>query len=152
MAMPANLTSFCLASTYDKFPSPTALKRWKITTDTLCTLCSKDLCTTGHNLEAFMVSLQQGRYTFMHDNVLHQVIEALETFISNIKEAVPISTKSSITLLKKGAKLPHKSTAVGIFHHASDWVFLADHNSNYLFPVYIAFTQLRPNIAIFSNS
>ena len=28
MAMPANLTSFCLASTYDRLPSPTNLKRW----------------------------------------------------------------------------------------------------------------------------
>ena len=118
----------------------------------MCTLCSKDLCITWHNLEVFMVSLQQGRYTFMHDIALPQVMEVLKTFISNIKEAVPISTKSSITLLKKGVEMPHKRTVVGIFHHASDWVFLTDLNSNYSFPVHIAFTQLRPNITTFSNS
>ena len=39
-----------------------------------------------------------------------------------------------------------------ILHHASDWVLLADLNSNYCFPVHIAFTQLRPDITIFSNS
>ena len=33
-----------------------------------------------------------------------------------------------------------------------DWVLLADPNSNYCFPVHIAFTQLRPDITIFSNS
>ena len=52
MAMPANLTSFCLASTYDTLPSPTSLKRWRITTEAMCTLCSKDVCTTAHILGA----------------------------------------------------------------------------------------------------
>ena len=96
MAMPANLTSFCLASTYDTLPSPTNLKRWRITTETMCTLCSKDVCTTAHILGACKVSLLQGRYTFRHDTVLRQVIAALKTFISNIKEMVPISAKTSI--------------------------------------------------------
>ena len=55
--------------------------------------------------------------------------------------------------VKKGAKVPRKRTPpVGILHHASDWVLLADLNSNYCFPVHIAFTQLRPDITIFSNS
>ena len=154
MAMPANLTSFCLASTYDTLPSPTNLKRWRITTEAMCTLCSKDVCITAHILGACMVALQQqGRYTFRHDTVLHQVIEALLTFISNKKEAVPISAKSSIMFVKKGAKVPCKRTPpVGILHYASDWVLLADLNSNYCFPVHIAFTQLRPDITIFSNS
>ena len=93
MAMPANLTSFCLASTYDTLPSPTNLKRWGITTEAMCTLCTKDVCSTAHILEACKVTLQQGSYTFRHDTALHQVIEALQTFISNINEAVPISAK-----------------------------------------------------------
>ena len=37
-------------------------------------------------------------------------------------------------------------------HHESDWVLLADLNSNYCFQVHIAFTQLRPDITIFSNN
>ena len=153
MAMPANLTSFCLASAYDTLPSPTNLKRWRITTEAMCTLCSKDVCSTAHILGACKVALQQGRYTFRHDTVLHQVIEALQTSISNIKEAVPISAKSSIMFVKKGAKVRRKRTPpVGILHYASDWVLLADLNSNYCFPVHIAFTQLRPDITIFSNS
>ena len=44
MAMPASLTSFCLASTYDTLPSHTNLKIWRITTDAMCTLCSNDVC------------------------------------------------------------------------------------------------------------
>ena len=69
IAMPANLTSFCLASAYDIFPSPAKLKRWRITTEIMCTLCSKDVCTTAHILGAWKVSLQQGRYTFRHDSL-----------------------------------------------------------------------------------
>ena len=48
MEMPANRTSFCLASTCDTLPSPTNLKRWRITSETKCALCSKDVCTTAH--------------------------------------------------------------------------------------------------------
>ena len=84
----------------------------------MCTLCSKDVCTTAHILGTCKVALQEGRYTFQHDTVLHQVIEALQIFISNKKEAVPISAKSSIMFVKKGAKVPRKRTPpVGILHY-----------------------------------
>ena len=92
-ALPANLTSFCLASTYDTLPSLVNLKRWRITTETMCTLCSNDVCTTAHILGACKVSPQQGRYTFRHDTVLREVIEVLKSVILNIKDTVPISPK-----------------------------------------------------------
>ena len=78
------------------------------------------------------------------------MIAALKSFISNIKEAVPISAKTPIKFVKKGAKVPLKrSPPVGILHHASDWVLIADLNRNYCFPVHIAFTKLRTDITIF---
>ena len=52
MAMSANLTLFYLASTFDTLPSSTNLKRWRITTKAVCTLCSKDVCTTTNILGA----------------------------------------------------------------------------------------------------
>ena len=128
MAMPANLTSFCLASAYGTFPSPANLKRWRITTETMFTLCSKDVCTTSHILGACKVSLQQGRYKFRQDTVLHEVIEVLKTFVLNIKDTVPISPKLSIKFVRKGTKVPRKRTPVGILHHASDWILFADLN------------------------
>ena len=153
MAIPANFTSFCLASTYDTLPSSTNFKRWRITTETICTLCSKDVCTTAHILGAYKVSLLQERYTLRHDTVLRPVIAILKNFISNIKETVPISDNTSIKFVKKGAKVPNKrSPPVGILHPASDWVSIADLDSNYCFPVHIAFTQLRPDIKIFSDN
>ena len=81
-----------------------------------------------------------------------QDLESLKSFILNIKQTVPISHKSSIKFVKKGTKVPHKRTPpVGILHQASDWVHLADIDSNYYFPIHIAFTKLRPDIGIFSN-
>ena len=151
--MLADLTSSCLASTYYTLPSSTNLKRWRITTEAMCTLCSKDVCTTAHILGACKVSLQQGRYTFRHDSVFRKVIEALKTFILNTKVAVLVSAKSSIKFFKKGTKVPRERSApVGILHHVSDWVLLGDLKSNDCFPVDIAFTQLRPEIRNFSKS
>ena len=142
MAMPANLTSFCLASTSDTLRSPTNLKRWRITKEAVCTLCSKGVCTTTHILGACKVSLKQGRYTFGHITVLHKIIESLKIFLLNIKQTVPISPKSFIKFVKKGTKVPPKRTPpVGILHQTSDWVLLADIDNNYCFPIHIAFTQ-----------
>ena len=156
MAMPLNLTSFCLASTFDTLSSPTNLKRWRVTAEAKCTLCSKDVCTTTHILGACKVSLQQGKYTFrhsdIHDTVLRKTVESLKSFVLNITQTVPISPKSSIKFVKKGTKVLHKRTPpVGILHQASGWVLLADIDRNYCFSIHIAFTQLRPNIEIFSN-
>ena len=93
------------------------------------------------------------KYTFRYNTVLREVIEILKTFILNIKDTVPISPKSSIKFVRKGTKVPRKRTPpVGILHHASDWILLADLNKTYCFPVHIAFTQLRPDITIFSNN
>ena len=125
----------------------------RITTEAMCTLCSKDVCTTAHILGTCKVSLQQGRYIFTHHTVLCSVTQALKAFNVNIKEAVPIPTKSSIKFLKKGPKLSQrKISPIGILHHTSDWVLLVDLNSNYCIPVHIAFTQLRPDITIVSGS
>ena len=132
MAIPANFVQLC---TYGTLPSPTNLNRWRITTEAMCTLCSKDVYTTAHILAACKVSLQQGRHTFRHDSVLWKIIEAIKTFILNIKEAVPIPVMPSIKFVKKGAKVSHKRTSpVGILHHALDWVLLPYLNSNYCFP------------------
>ena len=41
---------------------------------------------------------------------------------------------------------------VSILHQASGWIVLADLNTNYCFPVDIAFNQLKVDITIFSNN
>ena len=76
---------------------------------------------------------------------LCQIIEALKTFISNKKEAVLISAMSSIKFVKKELKSLAKRVlqlAFSIMHQTGSFEL----------PVHIAFTQLRPEISIFSNS
>ena len=70
LAIPVNLTSFFISSTYDTVPSPSNLKRWKLTTEASCYLCNKDRYTTCQTLGACKVALSQGRFTFCHDNAL----------------------------------------------------------------------------------
>ena len=43
------------------------------------------------------------------------------------------------------------SSLSGILHQASDWVLLGDLDGTFSFPPHIAFTELRPDITIFSN-
>ena len=53
-----------------------------------------------------------------------------------------MSAKSSIDLVKKGAKVPSKAIPpVGILHHASDWA---------VFPVHIV--SLNYDLTVFSNN
>ena len=104
--MPVNLSSFCISSTYDTFPSPSNLKRWKLTTEASCFLCNKDTCTTSHILGACKVALSQGRFTFRYDNVLRIIITNIRSSIKNIKSTGPTSKQPiNIKFAKKGTKV-----------------------------------------------
>ena len=100
--MPVNFTSFFISSTYDTLPSPSNLKRWKLTTEASCFLCNKDTCTTSHILGACKVALSQGRFTFHHDNVLRIIISNIRSSVKNIKYLVPTSKQPiKIKFVKK---------------------------------------------------
>ena len=145
LAMPVNLSSFCISSTYDTLPSPSNLKRWKLTTEASCFLCNKDTCTTSHILGACKVALSQGRFTFRHDNVLGIIISNIRSSIKNIKSLVPTSMQPiKIKFVKEGTRIKNKSSfSSGILHQPSDL--------NFSFPPHIAFTELRPDITNFFN-
>ena len=109
--------------------------------------------TTSHIPGACKVALSQDRFTFCHDNVLRIIISNIRSSIKTIKSSVasskqPIKTK----FVKKGTKVKTKnSSPIGILHQASDWVLLGDLDGTFSFPPHIAFTELRPDITIFSN-
>ena len=120
LAMPVNLSSFCISSTYDTLPSPSNLKRWKLTTKASCFLCNKDTCTTSHILGACKVALSQGRFTFRHGNVLRIIITNITSSIKNIKSTVPTSKQPiKIKFVKKGTRVKNKNSyPSGILHQA----------------------------------
>lgn len=88
MEMPNNLTFFCLGSTYDTLPSPSNLKRWQMTTESKCSLWSRDVCTTAYILGPCKVSPQQGRYTFRHNIVLQNVTYNSPPSMSSLKQTI----------------------------------------------------------------
>ena len=152
LALPPNLLSFCISSTYNVLPSPSNLRRWNTENDPSCTLCGKQLCTIAHILGACKFSLEQGRFTFRHDSVLSYLVSVINAFLKEVK---PVKSKKSnnIHFIKSGTKPPKtKTNPTGIFHLASDWVLISDLGPKYVFPFQIALTELRPDIVIFSKA
>ena len=119
--MPVNLSSFCISLTYDTFPSPSNLKRWKLTTKASCFLCNKDRCTTSDILGVCKVALSQERFTFHHDNVLSTIINNRRCSIKTIKPTVPTLKQSiKIKFINKGTRLKNNQPSpIGILHQAS---------------------------------
>jgi len=56
LAMPSPLVSFCIQSTYDILPSSSNLFRWKVSSDSLCTLCNTLSATVSHVLSGCKVA------------------------------------------------------------------------------------------------
>ena len=62
--------SFILRASSDTLPTPMNLRRWKIQTSSSCRLCGCQRPTSAHILNGCPIALQQGRYTYRHDQVL----------------------------------------------------------------------------------
>ena len=101
--MPTNLLSFCLGATYNVLPSPSNLKRWHLASESRCFFCHKDVCTIPHILGACKLSLQQGRFTFGHDNILQDLVLVLKSFLKDLPN---ITTKkcNTIKFVKSGER------------------------------------------------
>ncbi|XP_057305436.1 uncharacterized protein LOC130642368 [Hydractinia symbiolongicarpus] len=151
LAMPPNLLSFCLSSTYDVLPSPSNLRCWRICTESFCFLCGKQVCTTAHILGACKTAVTQGRFTFRHDSVLRELSQLITTFSKSISS--PVKHLNNVKFVKAGShSSSKKSKPVGLLHLATDWLFLSDLNGELAFPGHIAITLLRPDLVLYSNN
>ena len=147
LALPVNLVSFCLASTFDLLPSPSNIRQWKIWTDAASTLCTKNVCTTAHILGA----CKQGRYTFRHEVVLWEIVSSLKNIICS--KGLVRSKEQNFKFIKKGTKVKHKKTPhVATLHNSTVWILIADLDKKYNFHLYVIYTELWPDITIYSNS
>ena len=145
------LTSFVLGATFDTLPSPTNLKRWHITTEADCPLCSVKICTTAHVLSGCKVALSQGRYTFRHDSILRVLHNTFSKFLSSMSPVKACPSLSSC-FVKQGKRFysSKKKPHVGILHESSDWKLSVDIDSSLVFPSFIAITASRPDIVMYS--
>ena len=153
LSTPPSLLSFCFGATYDPLPPSTNLLRWNISTENSCQLCHKSICTTAHILGACKVALQQGRFTFRHDSVQHPFLSTLQSFLSSYA-VFKTNCDTSIEFVKAGSKSQHYiKKKVHLLHFASYWILQSDHLDNKLvIPSFIAVSQLRPNIVLYSIS
>ncbi|XP_065191376.1 uncharacterized protein LOC135822521 isoform X1 [Sycon ciliatum] len=155
---------FLLASTLDVLPSPTNLRRWGNTVvDPYCSLCRTWACTTRHVLGACRVALDQGRYTWRHDNVLGVIVRNMREEIRIRTAANTVQTENSneldfISFCKAGEKPVRvqprrKLVTTDLLSAASDWKLLVDSVSAKIsFPSCVALTTLRPDIVLYSTS
>ena len=69
---------FYLNSVINTLPTGNNLLQWGKATSDKCKLCKRTE-TTCHVLNGCPVSLEQGRYTWRHDNVINYILECLDT-------------------------------------------------------------------------
>ena len=152
LAMPPNLLSFCIGSTFNVLPSPSNLHRWHRSPDLSCSLCGKNICTVAHILGACSFSLKQGRFTYRHDSVLSHLVSTIENLLKDSPKTKSKKT-NKINFIREGQKPPNDSNdTLGIRHLSSDWILLADLQEDYIFPFQIAVTQLRPDVVLYSKA
>ena len=151
-AMPPNLVSFCIGSTYNTLATPSNQLRWGMLSENTCMLCKKPNCTITHILSGCYFSLEKGRYGYRHDLVLKEVVSAIEIFLEQKSKSIP-KRINTIKFVKEGTQVknrppkPHR----GILHLTNDWILLSDLSGILIFPESIAITSLRPDIVIYSK-
>ena len=150
--MPPTLLSFCLGATYNVLPSPSYLKRWQVTSERRCFLSHKDVCTILHILGASKISLQQDRFPFRHDSVLHHLVLVLKSFLKDLPNNITKKC-NTIKFVKSGEQFSKTSNfSKGVLHLVSHWILLADLKGDYSFPFQLAPTELRTDVLLFSES
>ena len=86
--LPAGQLSFLLRAGSDTLPTPLNLKRWKIQTDSKCSLCGCNLPTVHHILSGCPIALDQGRYSWRHDSALSVLFNGLKNLLHDVKQLV----------------------------------------------------------------
>jgi len=75
---------FILRASSDTLPTPVNLQRWKIQTSSSCQLCDCHRPTSAHSLSGCPTALQQGRYTYHHDQVLISLLLDIQKYCCDV--------------------------------------------------------------------
>ena len=148
-----NLLSFRLNAAHDVLPTPVNLHLWKKIGSPICTLCYTGKGTLHHILNNCKVSLDQGRYTWRHDQVLSVLVNQITC---KLKSPIKADAKPFINFVPAGTEkvtIHKKKAYTGLLDRAEDWTLLVDDIENMIvFPSFIAETSLRPDIVIWSRA
>ena len=99
--IPQELLKFLVNSTHNVLPTPDNLKRWgKTVVDIRCDLCGYSAPTLKHILNGCPLSLNQGRYTWRHDNILQCIAKEINTLLDEMNSGTPHSHNIKNTFIK----------------------------------------------------
>ena len=84
----AGTMKFLLNASIDTLPTAANLKRWKKSSSDKCKLC-KNRQTTNHCLNICKISLDSGRFTWRHNNVINYIVQSLDTSKYTIHSDIP---------------------------------------------------------------
>jgi hypothetical protein len=84
--MPRNVMAFAARLATNSLASPDNLKRWGKRNMGTCPLCSSPNATLAHITNMCTVALNQGRFTWRHDSVLHYFTTTIKSVTTNNTE------------------------------------------------------------------
>ena len=142
---------FLVKAVYDLLPTPSNKKIWFDGEET-CNLCG-GIGTLTHILSSCKVALNQGRYTWRHDQVLRQIALYVEAKCKNHNKQ-PRREEKKIQFVKAGEKRAptQKSLPGSYLDGAIDWQLRTDLDGNIKFPTQVADTNKRPDMILVSES
>ena len=153
--------SFCLNQQAGTLPSPSNLRRWGADRAAWnCPLCGKFGATAKHILSNCFMALNQGRYTWRHDEILAILAKHLLGLVRAANRAIPQDrtiptiTKSFVRAGTQNTSRPSADTPRKLLEEANDWIVLIDGiPQRTVFPQCTGVdTALRPDILIYSQS
>ena len=153
-ALSPSTLSFIINSIQQTLPDPRNLKRWKIMTEAVCSLCNWKNVTHIHILCSCKVALEEGRISFRHDSILKVLHDALEVKIEDVKNGGKVPVVAGIQFVKAGKRMSKDLAKKkgGLIDAANDWTISVDYRSAQAqFPAEIWVTKERPDIVLYSN-
>ncbi len=98
--IPQARLSFLIQSTYDTLPCPRNLHQW-FGSEEDCTLCNTPNANLQHILSNCKIALSQGRYRWLHDQVMRKLAEVLEGRRQGNKGVPPAENHNHISFVKE---------------------------------------------------
>ena len=143
-------------------PTPDQLRRMGYLSSDRCTLCARPRCDLLHVLSYCEVALEQGRYTWRHNEVLRVLHFCVGRAIRATKKVKRASEKEKsaarrgMVFVKEGddpRKHEKREKQRPILETADDWRIMVDLPAiKYQFPSLVAVTGKRPDLVLSSAS
>ena len=149
--------SFILRSAYDLLPSNANLVKWGKTVDPACPLW-REKQTVEHVLSSCKVALAQGRYTWRHNQVLKEIVQAVWASTNTAKGKLRTPNAIPMFITAGGNKAWPKTTVPlgtcrqSLLDGADDWECTADLKEWNSHPDIIRKSGMRPDIVLNSQS